>query len=235
MWPGGISYDCTCGVIFQFDSTIKWLSYKQAPSWHDLKCVEMDNKPNTFFFNLLFHYKGDGSWCWARINLFYWETSSKSPSSLPQLPQSKSPSNTSHYFHPQLRPSKNPFTTSPSSHSQLHDKNSLISTATPTTKKTLLSYATSITSWRPLCYYMYMYFYCFSCSSVGTYNMHVHQTRKSMHINFSLTNMSRFVHTCTDSKVKKILMTNFCHAFSMVKKVNGHGNILSTSLSGTLQ
>ena len=27
MWLGGISYKCACGVIFPWDSTIKWLSY----------------------------------------------------------------------------------------------------------------------------------------------------------------------------------------------------------------
>ena len=27
MWPDGISYDCAWGVIFQWDSTLKWLSY----------------------------------------------------------------------------------------------------------------------------------------------------------------------------------------------------------------
>ena len=27
MWPGGISYECACGVISQWDSTIKGLSF----------------------------------------------------------------------------------------------------------------------------------------------------------------------------------------------------------------
>ena len=43
----------TCGVIFQSDSTIQWLSYPlytYKPPWCDMKCVERDVKSNTNFF-----------------------------------------------------------------------------------------------------------------------------------------------------------------------------------------
>ena len=29
---GGISYDCACGVLFQWDNTIKWFSYPLLPA-----------------------------------------------------------------------------------------------------------------------------------------------------------------------------------------------------------
>ena len=54
MWPVEISYDCACGVISQWDSTLKWLSYPLLQAGTVLKCVEMlDVKPNIYIYYLI--------------------------------------------------------------------------------------------------------------------------------------------------------------------------------------
>ena len=39
MWPGMISYNCACGMICQWDSTIKWLSF--IPSLTSRHCPDV--------------------------------------------------------------------------------------------------------------------------------------------------------------------------------------------------
>ena len=51
IWPGGISYNCDCGVIFQWDSLIKWLLAGTV-----LTCVERYVKPNTKNVSLCYRY-----------------------------------------------------------------------------------------------------------------------------------------------------------------------------------
>ena len=62
MWPGGISYDVVydCGVIIQWDSTIKWLSYPLLKTgtilmtWNVLKGtlnpIQKNNYSNLYVF-----------------------------------------------------------------------------------------------------------------------------------------------------------------------------------------
>ena len=66
MWLGG--------VIFQWNSTIKWLSYPLAPSWYALKCVHREVKPNT---NGLYEFLSINShwWCIKIYWVQYWNHS----------------------------------------------------------------------------------------------------------------------------------------------------------------